>query len=159
MTSLNNLVLLTIALTAIAATPGCSNSREALGLTRKAPDEFAVVKRAPLEIPPNYDLSPPQPGKQRPQELHSSVQAKQAIFGKTQLTKKSLSAGENDLLEKAGAQNTDPTIRQIIDKESIEYVDENKPVLDKLLGRESEAELGEIIDPVQESERLKQSAQ
>jgi hypothetical protein len=33
------------------------------------PDEFEVVQRAPLTIPPDFDLRPPKPGSPRPQEV------------------------------------------------------------------------------------------
>ena len=49
--------------------PGCSDLRAALGMDRAGPDEFAVESRAPLLIPPDFDLRPPQPGAPRPQEV------------------------------------------------------------------------------------------
>ena len=63
---------------------GCSGAKEQLGLTRSAPDEFAVVKRAPLEMPPDYALRPPRPGATRPQEQATAEQAREAVFGQTQ---------------------------------------------------------------------------
>ena len=35
---------------------------DALGLGKKAPDEFAVVRSAPLTLPPDFTLRPPRPG-------------------------------------------------------------------------------------------------
>ena len=41
----------------------CSGGvQENLGLKKKAPDEFAVVRNAPLSLPPNFSLRPPKPG-------------------------------------------------------------------------------------------------
>ena len=41
----------------------CSGGvQESLGLKKKAPDEFAVVRNAPLSLPPNFSLRPPKPG-------------------------------------------------------------------------------------------------
>ena len=40
----------------------CGGVREAVGLETPAPDEFAVVTKAPLVMPPDYTLRPPQPG-------------------------------------------------------------------------------------------------
>ena len=48
-------------------------------MDRVGPDEFAVESRAPLTIPPDFDLRPPSPGAPRPQEKASNQQAKQAI--------------------------------------------------------------------------------
>ena len=33
----------------------CSGVKEELGLTRNSPDEFTVVKRAPLTLPPEWE--------------------------------------------------------------------------------------------------------
>ena len=41
---------------------GCGGFRDAVGLNKRAPDEFAVVSKAPLVIPPDYGLRPPRPG-------------------------------------------------------------------------------------------------
>ena len=46
----------------------CGGARQALGLTKVSPDEFRVVTKAPLVLPPDYALRPPEPGKPRPQE-------------------------------------------------------------------------------------------
>ena len=54
--------LLLAPLISFLALSGCSDAKEQLGLTRSAPDEFAVVKRAPLAMPPDYTLRPPRPG-------------------------------------------------------------------------------------------------
>ena len=62
---------------------GCSGAKEQLGLTRTLPDEFAVVKRAPLALPPDYNLRPPAPGAPRPQEEATDAQARQVVTGET----------------------------------------------------------------------------
>jgi len=54
---------------------GCQQTRQALGLEKTAPDEFQVVARAPLSLPPDYNLLPPQPGVARPQEGTTRDQA------------------------------------------------------------------------------------
>ena len=33
---------------------------------KRSPDEFAVVRRAPLILPPDYGLRPPRPGETGP---------------------------------------------------------------------------------------------
>jgi hypothetical protein len=59
--------------------PGCTDFRQALGIDRTGPDEFAVESRAPLTIPPDFDLRPPQPGAVRPQEVPASERARKVI--------------------------------------------------------------------------------
>src|SRR5436305_15130666 len=73
-------VLLAVAcLSLVLLLPGCSGFRQALGMDRVGPDEFAVESRAPLTIPPDYDLRPPQPGAARPQEVTAAERARKAI--------------------------------------------------------------------------------
>jgi hypothetical protein len=58
---------------------GCTGFKQVVGLEAQAPDEFAVESRAPLTIPPEYDLRPPAPGAPRPQEVSPSATAQQAL--------------------------------------------------------------------------------
>ena len=60
-------------LAALAATACTSGPR--------TPDEFRVVRKAPLTVPPEYNLRPPTPGSARPQELAPDQQARVAVFG------------------------------------------------------------------------------
>jgi hypothetical protein len=53
--------------------------RQAMGIERSGPDEFAVESRAPLTIPPDFDLRPPQPGAPRPQEKTAAEKARSVI--------------------------------------------------------------------------------
>jgi hypothetical protein len=53
--------------------------RRIVGLDQVGPDEFAVESRAPLTIPPEFDLLPPQPGAPRPQEASSADRARKVI--------------------------------------------------------------------------------
>ncbi len=59
--------------------PGCTDLKRSIGLERSSPDEFAVESRAPLTMPPDFELRPPQPGAARPQEKSSGQQARQVI--------------------------------------------------------------------------------
>ena len=65
--------------TAVSLLPGCTDMKRAIGLERTSPDEFAVESRAPLTMPPDFELRPPQPGAARPQEKSSGQQARQVI--------------------------------------------------------------------------------
>jgi len=58
---------------------GCSGFRQAVGIDRVGPDEFAVESRAPLLIPPDFELRPPQPGAPRPQEITAAEKARRVI--------------------------------------------------------------------------------
>jgi hypothetical protein len=65
---------------------------------RDRPDEFAVSRQAPLVIPPDFALVPPNPGAPRPQENDASQQALDALFGGPAPR----SAVEKDTLGRAG---------------------------------------------------------
>ena len=58
---------------------GCTGLRRAIGLDNVGPDEFAVESRAPLTIPPDFDLRPPQPGAPRPQETPAAEKARKLV--------------------------------------------------------------------------------
>lgn len=149
-----------IALVLALGLGACSNAKEKLGLEKTAPDEFAVVKRAPLSMPPDYSLRPPSPGAPRPQETAPSQQAKQTVFGETVITQPSgITNPEAALLQQAGALETDPSIRAKVDAESANEVDDNRPVTQKLLNivSPSEEQPASIVDPAKEAERIKQN--
>ena len=50
-------------------------------LGRDRPDEFAVQRQAPLGVPPDFSLAPPEPGAPRPSEGTAAEQALDALFG------------------------------------------------------------------------------
>jgi hypothetical protein len=66
---------------ALLALAGCGDElRKSFGLGKNAPDEFQVVRRAPLSLPPDFSLRPPQPGAVRPQEGSATEQARRAVL-------------------------------------------------------------------------------
>lgn len=153
----NTCKLLLVTLLAAGSLSACSNAKESLGLTRSSPDEFAVVKRAPLELPPDYSLRPPSPGAPRPQEQAMDDQARETVFGSDEGARKAAPAsGEAALLQEAGATQTDPNIRRVIDRESNIVDESNKPVAERLFGiKTGDSKDPTIIDPKEESARLK----
>ncbi len=98
------------------ALTACSDIREAAGLDKMAPDEFAVLTKAPLVIPPDYNLMPPKPGAAPVNQTDPSETAQTALFGNDAATVASnitgnYSDGEKMLLAQAGIANADPNIR------------------------------------------------
>lgn len=145
----------------LLAAGGCSNTKEQLGLTKKSPDEFAVVKRAPLSMPPDYGLRPPAPGAPRPQEQSTAETAKESVFGESTSPAATRTDAEGALLKQTGALNTDPNIRQKLDHEAELTKDYNKPVAQKLLGigGDRDEPSATIVNAKEESERLKKNAE
>jgi hypothetical protein len=97
-------IALLVAGSALLSACGSSGSL----FNRVRPDEFAVSRQAPLVVPPDFALSPPNPGAPRPQDVDSSKQALDALFGGPAPR----SAIETDALGKAGASAID--IRSIV---------------------------------------------
>ncbi|MGA9659785.1 MAG: DUF3035 domain-containing protein [Asticcacaulis sp.] len=97
------------------ALSGCQSAKNALGLNKVVPDEFRVVTKAPLVVPPDYALRPPAPGEPRPQELQPESAARQALLGQRDSVNRS--AGEQALVAKMGADRADPLARYVVDDE------------------------------------------
>lgn len=145
---------------AASSMSGCSDARRALGYDKAPPDEFAVVARAPLAQPPDYNLRPPAPGAARPQEGTATDQARAALTpGKaapaalTGVTK-----GEQVILAKAGADKSTPDIRRVVNEETTQMVEADDHFVDKLMFWQDKAPPGDIVNPGAESKRLKDDA-
>ncbi len=108
-----------ILLSAAVMLSGCSSVKSTLGIERNVPDEFAVIKEAPLTIPPDYNLRPPRPGAARPQHVDSARVAAQTIFGRGansyyEQLGTDLSFGEKKLLEHLQTDKANPDIKMIL---------------------------------------------
>lgn len=139
----------------------CSDARDRLGLTKKSPDEFAVIKRAPLELPPNLvQLPVPRPGVSRPQESSAEELASTALFGETgtqeAIAQGKTSEAEQNLLSRVDADQAEPDIRAKLEAEADEFAYEDQAVIDKLLNRKIDAS-GSVVDPKAEAARIKQN--
>lgn len=115
----------TVLLVASAAVwlAGCDTISEATGSTKTAPDEFAVVRKAPLILPPEYNLRPPQPGAAPLNQTSPTTSAQTALFGADAATiaaslDGNLSSGERLLLAHARVNNASPSIRQQISSDA-----------------------------------------
>ena len=110
-----NRVATAAALVCGVAVAGCQSTRQALGIEKVTPDEFRVVTKAPLTLPPDYSLRPPEPGEPRPQELQPESAARQALEGVRAADVRS--DGEKLFVQKAGADKADPLVRYVVDDE------------------------------------------
>ena len=78
---MRNVPALILVATASAMLAGCGGGG---GLyNRDRPDEFAVQRQVPLVVPPDFSLSPPQPGAPRPADRNTQQQTLDALFGGT----------------------------------------------------------------------------
>ncbi len=110
---------------------GCSGVNGALGLNKITPDEYRVVAKAPLVVPPDYALRPPAPGEPRPQELQPESQARLALLGQREATTRS--QGETLLANRAGGEKADPLIRYVMDDEFGSIAHKDKSFADTVL--------------------------
>ncbi len=124
---------LIVAAVMIAATglAGCTSTRKALGMTKVTPDEFRIVTKAPLVVPPDFALRPPAPGEPRPQELQPESAARGALLGQSEAQARS--AGENLLVAKAGGEKADPLIRYMVDDEFGDVAHKEKSFADRVM--------------------------
>ncbi len=148
-----------LSIAALSVVSACSGTKETLGLGRKTPDEFAVVKRAPLEIPQNlHSLPTPNIGAPRPQEDTVEQTAQKALFGQELAVKNAPASNtqiEQTILARSGAENANENIRQIIDEETELYAEEEQAVIDKILKRKVSVP-GSTLDAREELKRLKE---
>lgn len=136
----------------------CEGIRDQLGLNKNAPDEFNVVTRAPLTLPPDYNLRPPDPGAVRPQETTVQDRVKAALYGTVgDEASGPITVGENALLSRAGATEAMSDIRKIINEDNAIYAEDNDGFVDSLIfWRDNEAP-GVIVDPTKENQRLQEA--
>ena len=149
-------------LCALPLLAACSGAKEQLGLTKKSPDEFAVIKHAPLAMPPDYGLRPPTPGAARPQEQGTTDQARQAVFGNSATqASETPTSGEESLLQQAGGSVADPNIRQRVDSETSAVEEHNRPVAKRLLGVMvgDDEPPASVVDAKAEAERLRKNTE
>ncbi|MFM9889251.1 MAG: DUF3035 domain-containing protein [Rickettsiales bacterium] len=155
---------------------GGGGVRESLGLTRDAPDEFTVVSRPALSVPPDFELRPPRPG-EAPRGISAEDRARAALLStapKTPLTPETLelpktetavvpvitsdtpSTAQANFMKQAGAGDAKEDIRQQLGSDVAQPVN-NKPaksLYEQLVTPENPEP---VVDPKKEAERLRQN--
>jgi Protein of unknown function (DUF3035) len=144
----------------IALVSGCSDGSlsRTFGLVRDTPDEFTVVTRAPLSMPPDFTLRPPDPGAPRPQEQSERAQAESVLVPESVLggAPVGVTPGQAALVRDAGG-TAPPDIRQRVDQEARLNTNDDS-IIDKVLyWRKSDSQHA-VVDPQQEAKRLQQNA-
>lgn len=155
----------------------CDNGgmRESLGLTRDAPDEFTVVSRPPLSLPPDFTLRPPRPG-EPPRGTTPDAQARSLLTGKpvsttpTDVNKlesptvdtavtpviasDAMTGGASSILKRAGADNADESIRDKLGVDATTPRDNSdaKTLLEQISGKDKSEP---TVDAKKEAERIR----
>ncbi len=148
-----------VAMTVLA---GCGDTRKMLGLDKQAPDEFKIVSRAPLSLPPDYALRPPEPGAVRPQEQTIPQRAVAAVTGVANnnggFSNSGQSDGEQALLSHVGTKQADPNIRETVNRETSALIAENTGFMDHLMFWRGPDDPSAVVDAQKEADRLRQNA-
>jgi len=153
-------VLRVVALAGALGLAACSGDElsRTFGLSRDAPDEFQVTTRAPLSMPPEFTLRPPRPGAPRPQEQSQRQQAEAALVPEAagQAGNVPPTPGQQALVQAAG-RPAPADIRSRVDSEAA-LDTPSRSFADRLLFWQSAPPPGTALDPVRESQRLRQNA-
>jgi hypothetical protein len=130
---------------AFAAISACSTLRNEAGLTKQSPDEFAVTTKAPLIIPPDFNLRPPSPGAAPLNQTDPTSSAEIALFNNSDPATVAAqmpgnySASEKMLLANAGVQNANPTIRAELQSDRGNMQGADRGFTDRILGSPAKA--------------------
>jgi len=144
---MRNLWRVSVLLAAGLSLMSCDSIREAAGITKEPPDEFAVVTKAPLIIPPDYNLHPPKPGAAPLNQTSPTQTAQAALYGDdTAAIAASIngnySQAEKLLLAQSGAATADDNIRRTIAADNANAEDTGS-LTDSLLFGGSDAPVGD----------------
>src|SRR3984885_12252833 len=129
----------------LLALAACDSLREEAGLTKQSPDEFAVTTKAPLVVPPDFNLRPPSPGAAPLNQTDPTSSAEVAMFNTedpaivASQMQGNYSPGEKLLLAHAGVQNTDPTIRADLQSDQKNMQGADASFTDRILGSPAKA--------------------
>ena len=124
----------------LAALSACDSLRQEAGLTKQSPDEFAVTTKAPLIIPPDFNLRPPSPGAAPLNQTDPTSSAEVAMFNTEDPAlvaaqmQGNYSPAEKVLLAHAGVQNADPTIRAQLQSDEKNMQGADPGFTDRILG-------------------------
>jgi hypothetical protein len=129
-----------------AGASACHTVGDAFGQNKSPPDEFRVVTKAPLVVPPEYALRPPAPGEPRPMELQPESAAEQALIGEREATDRD--DAEKLLVAKAGAEHADPLIRYVIDDQFGSVAHKDKSFADRVMfWRKGDPVVAKVVNP------------
>jgi|BEDMetMinimDraft_2_1075160.scaffolds.fasta_scaffold01730_3 hypothetical protein len=137
---------------------GCEHGGEdvaqSFGVLRDSPVEFQVTTRQPLEIPPTYDLAPPDPHAESASQKSIRAQA-EAVLAPTMALYRppdQPSPGEKALLAAAGPPPP-PGIRETVDQETNAMV-QGRRLSALLFFWKPQRSPAELLDAEAEAKRL-----
>ncbi len=136
---MRKLVLIAAGVALAASLSACGKR----GFDRTRPDEFAVARQAPLVIPPDFALVPPQPGAARPQAGNPADQALDAMFGGSAAR----SPSEQAVLDSAGRTSADAGARTTAGSPTTSVVDKGQTTRDIVAAPEGDGKDAKASTP------------
>lgn len=148
-----NQILMVSSLFALCAC-GSDSVKDTLGITRKAPDEFKVVARPPLSVPPQFNLLPPSNSAESPTMLPADKKAQSLLLGKPIENNDKATSSESQFLKNIKADKADPKVRDTLvqQKNDAQEKKEESSWWNGFSGTEKKEGL---VDAKAEAERLK----
>ena len=147
-TIISPMVSIVLGLSALTMmTSGCSSVDEALGKTKSAPDEFEVVVRPPLTLPPNFNLNPENDTAEAPVSSTDAVSVSTRVLTKNATTDASIF---DDLF---GTDERVAGIRQLVDEETYGIQLERRLPIELIFG--GQPNVGPNLDSAKEARRLR----
>jgi len=89
-----------VALIALSSLAACQTATKRLGITKNAPNEFNILTKPPLVVPPEFNLRPPELGASTAENNYTQEAARQALIG--DIDDAEPTRGEIVLMTKAG---------------------------------------------------------
>ena len=120
------LVFSSILILNISLISGCgSELSDVLGTNKLPPDEFTILTKPPLIVPPEYNLRPPAEGEIRPNVQQPNRQLQSILFGQNQTD--DFSSSEISLMTGSDVAEAIPNIKEVLDSEmrDVEEVSSN----------------------------------
>ncbi len=135
---------------------GGQSVKQTLGISKPPPDEFMVLSRPSLSVPPEFNLNPP--GETAYKESDVPGNAKKTLYGSSSdNSSEELSSGESNLLTKAQTNKRNAGIREVLHEEYRERIraKQNAGLVEGLISDSDEPD--PLIDPEKEQARLKEN--
>ncbi len=146
-----------LSLVLVLAACGSRTVQETLGLSRRVPDEFQVVRQPPLVVPPELrgaELPPPDPQAAGPMG-DVRAQARAVLLGEGKAASGPLSPGERALLEAIRvAPLPDIRRRLVAENEELVELSEDRFLMILDFQRDQFRPKGTPLDPYAEAKRL-----